>query len=117
MRFDSEKTEKVTLKQRTQTGTNEFNEPEYSWDAADTTIWAEFYEKHGKEGDSEGQILVVQDVRCKVRYRSSLDPNVTAAPEAKHRIVRGITTYDVESIVPVGRRKGFKLMLKRRDNQ
>lgn len=114
MRFKGEHTELVTLKNRTVTYVN--NEPQEDWDSNDTEIYAEFWEKHGKEGDTDGQILVMQDVRCKIRYREGLDPDVTAAPEANYRIKRGLTEYDIVSVVKEGRRKELMLMLTRRDN-
>lgn len=116
MKFKGEHTEKCTLKKRTVT-TNDFNEEIEDWDSNDTTIYAEFYEQQGREGDSDGQVAVIQDVRCKVRYRSGLDPDEGNTPEADYRIQRGQTTYDIESVVKKGRREAMKLMLKRRDNE
>lgn len=116
MRFRGEKTEKVTLRKQTTTY-NEVNEPVETW-ADDSTIYAEFMENHGKEGESDNQVLVIQDVRCKVRYKAKLDPDIDGnTPEADFRIKRGTTTYDIVSITKEGRREALKLMLTRRDNQ
>lgn len=114
MRFKGEKTEKVTLKQRSTTY-NDLNEQVDSWDSNDETIYAEFLERHGKEGESDGQVLVIQDVRCKVRYKSKLDPDISSnEPEVDFRIKRGTTTYDITSIIKQGRREALLLMLQRR---
>src|SRR5690625_1650629 len=112
MRFKGEHTEKVTLKQRTEER-NEYGELIESWDSNDVTVYAEFFERHGKEGESDGQIMVIQDVRCKVRYRPALDPNQGNRPERDHRIVRGSTTYDIQSVVQEGRRQAQLLILQR----
>lgn len=115
MRFKGEHTELVELESLT-TEQDEFGEMEETW-SKEADIYAEFFERQGKEGVSDNQILVVQDVRCKVRYRSDLDPNISSnTPEADRRIKRGTTVYDIESIVQEGRRKTQLLMLKRRDN-
>jgi head-tail adaptor len=115
MRFNGDHTERVTLKKRS-ISYNDFNEQVEDWDSNDTEMYAEFWEKHGKEGDTDGQILVMQDVRCKIRYREDLDPDYNHSPESNYRIKRGVTVYDVVSIVKEGRRKALLLMLTRRDN-
>lgn len=116
MRFRGDKTEKVTLKQRTFTY-NDYNEEVEDWDSNDEPIYAEFRERHGKEGDSDGQIAVIQDVRCKVRYKQKLDPDIDGnTPEADFRIKRGTTTYDIVSITKGGRNEELMMMLTRKDN-
>ncbi len=117
MRFAGEMTEKVTLKKKSVTIDTEYNEETVDWDSNDETIFAEFFERQGKEGDREGQILVMQDVRCKIRYRQELDPDYGNQPETDYRIKRNETTYDITSVVKEGRRKELRLMLQRRDNQ
>lgn len=113
MRFKGERTEKVTLKKRSVTY-NSLNEPVEDWDSNDTTIYAEFLERHGKEGGKDGQVLVIQDVRCKIRYRTALDTRENPDCEATHRIVRDGITYDITSAIPEGRRQKIMLMLQRR---
>lgn len=113
-RFKGEHTEKVTLKKRDVTY-NSLNEQVEDWDSNDESIFAEFFARHGKEGEEGGQVLVIQDTRCKIRYKSGLDPTENSSPEADYRIERGNVTYDIESIVMEGRNKTMKLMLKRRD--
>ncbi len=117
MRFTGEHTEKVTLKKKSVTIDTEYNEETVDWDSNDETIYAEFYERQGKEGGREGQVVVLQDVRCKLRYKSELDPDQGGNPEENYRIKRGSTTYDITSVVKEGRRTELRLMLQRRDNQ
>lgn len=114
MRLKGEKTERVTLKQRTVTF-NDLNEQVEDWDSNDETIYAEFLERHGKEAESGGQVLVIQDVRCKIRYKSKLDPDIDSnQPEGDFRIKRGTTEYDITSIIKRGRNEALLLMLQRR---
>ncbi len=117
MRMIGEHTEKVTLKKKSVTIDPEYNEDIVDWDSNDETIFAEFFERQGKEGDRSGQIVVLQDVRCKIRYKEGLDPDYGNQPETDYRIVRGQTTYDITSVVKEGRRKELRLMLERRDNE
>ncbi len=102
--FIGEHTELVSLEKRT-IAYNDFNEEIETW-TEDREVYAEFFERQGKEGDTDGQIVVVQDIRCKVRYISGLN-------EADYRINRDGTIYDIISIVREGRRRNQLLMLER----
>ena len=108
MRFVGEHTELIELQKRTLTY-NDFNEEIETW-AKDRDLYAEFFEQQGKEGESSGQILVVQDIRCKIRYVEGLN-------EKDYRVKRGDEIYDIQSIVREGRNKEQRLVLERRDNE
>ena len=111
MRFDGEHTEPVTLQLRSVTK-NDHNEQVYTWSDY-RKLYAEFYSRQGKQAASDGQILVVQDLRCRIRWISNLN-------ERDYRIIRpkmGNEIYTITSIVQEGRRKYLLLMLERRDNE
>lgn len=107
MRFISEHTEKVGLEKRT-VSYGSANDVIETW-ANDRNVYAEFWERQAKEGEQDGQILVIQDVRCKIRFINGLN-------EVDYRINRSGEIYDIQSIVRVGRNKEQLLILERRDN-
>lgn len=108
-----ERVEKVTAKKRAVTY-NDFNEVVEDWDSNDISLYAEFWGRHGKEGEQNGQVLVVQDTRCKVRYNARFDTRISPDAEADNRIVRNNITYDITSILNEDRGKTQLLMLERR---
>ena len=108
MRFIGEHTEKIELQKRTLTY-NDFNEEIQTW-VKDRDLYAEFFEQQGKEGQSDGQILAIQDTRCKIRYIHGLN-------KRDFRIKRGDDIYDIQSIVRAGRNKEQRLILEWRDNE
>lgn len=108
MNFKGEHTRRVILEKREVTY-NEYNEEIEVWKSY-KELFAEFYARQAKEGVVEGQNIVVQDKRCKIRYVDGLN-------EADFRIKDGGTIYDITSIIPAGRRKELRLMLEKRDNE
>jgi head-tail adaptor len=109
MRFKGSHTEKVTLQKR-EVSFSASNDTVEDWSQHDRPIFAEFFERQAKEGLTEGQVVVIQDVRCRIRFIGGLN-------ERDYRIVRNGEIYDIQSIVHEGRRKAQRLMLQRRDNQ
>lgn len=107
MRFIGEHTEKVGLEKRT-VSYGDANDVVETWTSY-KSLYAEFWERQAKEGEQDGQILVIQDVRCKIRFISELN-------EVDYRINRNGEIYDIQSIVRVGRNKEQLLILERRDN-
>ena len=115
MTMVGEHTRKVILQKRTlsQDSSNQMVE---TW-GQDRNIYMSFADNHARQGQSDGQVLVVQDTRGKIRYTPQLDRRVDNQAEANHRIVDGGVVWDILSIVPEGRRKYFILTLERRDNE
>lgn len=105
MRFSGNKIRQVTLQQRT-VSYDDYNQPVESW--TDTTIYAEKWERQGKEGVEGGQIIAVADVRWKIRYKAGIN-------EKDFRIKEGSTIYDIQNIQDIGRNEGHWLMCERRD--
>jgi SPP1 family predicted phage head-tail adaptor len=106
MRFEGDRTRKLTLQKRSVTY-NDYNEEVETWND-EATIYGEKWEKQGKEADADGQIAVLQDVRFKIRYR---DIN-----EKDYRLKLGSDIYDIENKQEIGRREGWWLMCRYKDN-
>lgn len=107
MILHGDRVRKLTVQKRSVT-TNDFNEDVETWnDFAE--IFGEKWERQGKEADVDGQVAVLQDVRFKIRF---IDIN-----EKDYRIVENGTIFDIENKQEIGRREGWWLMCKLKDNQ
>lgn len=108
MRFNGERVRQITLQQKEVTY-DAANQPIEDWDNNDITLYAEKWERQGKESDSDGALIAQQDIRWKMRWR---DIN-----KSDYRIKEGNTVYDIENIQEIGRKEAMWLMTKVRDNQ
>jgi SPP1 family predicted phage head-tail adaptor len=75
-----------------------------TWTDLDT-VWAEVVPLKGTEYFAAAQIVVEEQLKFRIRYRSDLTEKV--------RITYNGQTYDVQNITEIGRRQGLELLGKR----
>jgi head-tail adaptor len=117
VRFKGAHTERIILKKKAVT-LNRANEEIILWDTQDVPVYAEFWERNGKEAAADGVQVATQDIRCKIRYRRELDPTQQMNnPLNEYRLVRGNKMYKIENVIVQGRKKEMFLNLTSRDNE
>jgi len=115
MTLVGEHTRRVMLQRREVVQDPNSNEQVDSWVNV-RRIYASFDDRAAREGQTDGQVLVVQNTTAKIRYRPELDRRVDNQAEANHRILDGGVVCNILSIVPEGRRKYQILTLERKDD-
>jgi len=96
----------LTLQKRTLTA-NDYGEevPSYSTLA---TVWGRKIEVGGNEKYASLQVVGEIDCKFRIRYRSDLT--------TVNRVVCNSETYDIKSIIEIGRREGLELLATRRSD-
>lgn len=97
----------VTLKKRTVSGQDTYGEETLTW--ADVDIWAERRELRGDERFAAQQWMATLDARYFVYYREDITP--------KDRLVDTSKTYEIQAVIPLGRREGLELYVSRLEGQ
>jgi len=115
MSFAGEHTRKVVLQKRMVAQDPDSGQKTEQW-GQDRSLYAEFWDRHARQGQADGQIITIQDTRCKVRYMPQLDRAVDNQAEVNNRIIDGDVVWHITSIVPEGRRKYQLMTLERKDD-
>jgi SPP1 family predicted phage head-tail adaptor len=98
---------RITLERATATQASPSGEQLLTW-AEETTIWAEVQPLSGGELFRAQQLEAKADTRFRVRYRTDI------TPDEKLRISYGGRTYDIRSVVELGRREGLEIIAQAR---
>lgn len=109
MRFKGDRVRLVKLEIRVLINNSDTGEEEEVW-LTDRYIYAEKWERQGKEGNEEGQLIATQDVRWKVRHIEGLN-------KRDYRIIEGENVYLIQNIQSIGRNEGAWVMCELRDNE
>ena len=115
MSINGEHTRRVILQKRTVSQDPDSGQKVESW-GVDRSLYANFWDRHSRQGHSDGQIITIQDTRCRVRYVPQLDRRVDNQAEVNNRILDGDVVWKITSIVPEGRRKHQLMTLERKDD-
>ena len=83
------------------TTTNDFGEQVESWSTL-ATVWAQVIPQMGKEIYDAAQVNAIDLLIFRIRYRTDLN--------RKHRIQYNGQTYDIETIVEIGRNEGLEIL-------
>ena len=90
--------ERITFQEKTQTGTNDFNEPIYSWGNISTTptVWAEANPRTANEDFQQVQDQAFQRYQFKILWRDDLDVQMRIQWNGKNWNIRSITPIHSE---------------------
>lgn len=91
---------RIELQQRTQAGTDTYNEPLWTWSTL-ATVWAQVVPLAGQELWDAQQVNARIDTRFRIRFREDLDETMRVAYQGRY--------YDIERIAEVGHREGLDL--------
>lgn len=98
----------LTLKKRTVTGQDTYGEETESF--AEIEVWGERRELRGSEGFAAQQTIARLAARYFIHYREDIDAmDELVDPKAK--------TYDIHSVLEVGRREGLEIFVTHREGQ
>lgn len=90
----------VTLGKRTVASLTDYGEETVTW--TDVPVWAERRDLRGDERWTAQQVMGTQTCVYRIYYRTDLT--------VEDRLVDGADTYDIHSVVEVGRREGLELL-------
>lgn len=97
---------RITLQRKSSSG-DSFGQPIETWaDISGGTVWAEVSPVSGNERWLSQQMIAEADTLFRIRYMAGLTP--------LDRVVYDGRTYDVKSVIEIGRREGLDISAKTR---
>lgn len=94
--------------QKFTTSTNTYGEEVKTW-STHSTVWAALKYLSGGEAEESGQIIATNKVIFVIRHDSAVIPS--------YRISYNSKTYEIESVIQIGREHWMELYCKVKDNE